>query len=203
MDRRFGIALLSLCFWPALLTLLAERLYDYAERVGQALGQAALLAPPQRVTPKLDLPPPEEFEVPEEQVELALPAPSGTKTKPRRRGLRVREATILELARARAIPSAVGTPAQGLRPAGLRFVDVEGLGVGLKNGDVLTRVAGVPALNRGAVVGAVIAAREAKAPAIHAEFWRDGTPWQLVVEMPYLPEPATSSRKAPAPAPTP
>jgi hypothetical protein len=103
-----------------------------------------------------------------------------------KRGIFISSATVLRLAQARAIPNAVPVASQGTRPAGLKLVGVSGLGVGMRDGDVLTRVAGAPASSVPAVVQGVIAARARHAREISAEFWRDGAPWSLTVEQPYL-----------------
>jgi hypothetical protein len=190
--------------WPALLTALADAACEHAQRAGYGFGVS--LPTPLRTRPQpleLKLEPPEEFEISDESSEVSAGAKTPVKPRRRLRGLKVREATILRLAQARAIPAVVGVGAQAGRPAGLRFTDVEGLGVGLKNGDVLTRVAGVPAVNRGAVVAAVLAVREQRAPSINAEFWRGDTLWQLVVEMPYLPDRLDSAPPSQQPGPTP
>jgi len=104
----------------------------------------------------------------------------------RARGILVRAATVLRLAKAGARPSATPVPASGAQPAGLAFAGVGGLGVGVRDGDVLTEVSGAPASSVAAVINAVVAARSARARAVSARFWRDGEPWQLVVEMPYV-----------------
>lgn len=113
--------------------------------------------------------------------------PRGEKghTKPAVHGLYVRAATVLRLAEAGVRPTGAPVPALGARPAGLALDGVGGLGVGLRNGDVLTEVAGAPAISPGAVVGAVLAVRGRRGPAVSGLVWRGGEVWQLVVEMPY------------------
>jgi hypothetical protein len=93
---------------------------------------------------------------------------------------------VLRLAEGRVMPRAVPVAASGGRPAGLRLVGVGGLGVGMRDGDVLTRVLGGSVGSVGDVVARVIAARDRRAREISAEFWRDGEAWSLVVEQPYL-----------------
>jgi len=77
-------------------------------------------------------------------------------------------------------------PASGARPAGLRLASVGALGIGMRDGDVLVRVAGVPATSVAAVADLVLRARARGARQISGEFWRDGAAWTLVVEQPYL-----------------
>jgi hypothetical protein len=94
---------------------------------------------------------------------------------------------VLRLANRGARPHGVPVAASGKRPAGLLLVGVGALGVGLRDGDVLTQVAGQPALNVASVIGAVLSARGRGARTISGRFWRDGEEWSLVVEQPYPP----------------
>jgi hypothetical protein len=112
---------------------------------------------------------------------------------PPRHGLRVSAATVLRLANGGARPGGVFVAADGQRPAGLALSGVSALGVGLRDGDVLTHAGGRPALSRGDVIGVVIASRGAGAREISGRFWRDGEPWNLIVEQPYV---TRSSRTA-------
>jgi hypothetical protein len=113
----------------------------------------------------------------------------GARTKlrapPRALGVRVSAQKVLELARRRAIPRAAFVAATGAQPAGLRLSSVSGLGVGMREGDILTRVAGTEVRSVGAVADLVIRARARQAPEISAEFWREGVRGTLVVEQPY------------------
>lgn len=116
-------------------------------------------------------------------------------------GVRVSAQQVLALAARRAVPQAVPVPAQGERPAGLRLVGVSALGVGMRDGDILTRVAGAPVTSAGAVVEIVLRARAKQAREISAEFWRDGARWALVVEQPYLNQAEPhAAPKAPSPS---
>lgn len=111
-------------------------------------------------------------------------------------GIRVSAATVLRLANAGARPSGRYVPSNGVRPAGLQLTGVGALGIGMRDGDVLTNAGGRAATSPGAVVGAVIGARSARTPEISGVFWRGSEPWQIVVEQPYIaPE---RSRAAPA-----
>ncbi len=169
-----------------------------ADRIGTSVGASAALAAQQlaRVVP----PPPPAAPAAPLWVEAAPEQPMqqlavGSRSARRgakhpavkvRRGVFISSATVLRLAQARAIPTAVPVPAQGKRPAGLRLLGVSGLGVGMRDGDVLTRVFGVPAASVPAVVQGVMVARARHAREISAEFWRNGEPWSLTVEQPYL-----------------
>jgi S1-C subfamily serine protease len=116
----------------------------------------------------------------------ASPKPTAAQKRRPKQGIRVPAATVLRLANAGAVPHGKFSKAQGEHPAGLQLAGVSQFGVGLRDGDVLTEVAGQPATSRAVVVSAVLQARAARAPAISAVFWREGQPWQLLVEMPYL-----------------
>ena len=111
------------------------------------------------------------------------------------RGIRVSAATVLRIANSGARPVGIPVPAEGARPAGLMLSGVSGLGVGMQDGDVLTHAGGRPALSEADVVGLVIAARGKEVPSIGGRFWRDGEPWNLVVEQPYVREDGTPLRR--------
>lgn len=101
------------------------------------------------------------------------------------KGVRVRAEVVLRLANSGARPGGFPVPASGARPRGLALTGVSGLGIGLEDGDVLTHAAGRPALTPGDVIGVVVGSRRARAPEIWGRFWRNGEPWNLVVEQPY------------------
>jgi len=119
------------------------------------------------------------------------PGPAGTRraatNSPRAaRGIRVSAETVLRLANGGARPTGSPVAPSGARPAGLRLSGVGALGIGMRDGDVLTDAGGRPALSEGDVVGVVIASRGQRVPTISGRFWRNGEPWQLLVEQPYL-----------------
>lgn len=101
-------------------------------------------------------------------------------------GVFVPASAVLNLARIGVLPQAALVAAAGSRPAGLKLSGVSGLGLGMRDGDVLTRVAGVPVASVSQVVALVVQAREKQAQHIGAEFFRDGSRWSLTVEQPYL-----------------
>jgi len=111
-----------------------------------------------------------------------------------KKGIRVRAEAVLRLANAGARPSGIPVAAHGRRPAGLALIGVSGLGIGLVDGDVLTHAGGRPALVPGDVIGMVIGARAHHASEICGRFWRNGEPWNLIVEQPYV----ERSRRGPA-----
>ncbi len=115
-----------------------------------------------------------------------------------KKGLRVSAATVLRLANARAVPQGAYQSPTNQHPGGMLLQGVSAMGVGLQDGDILSHVAGAPANSRSAVVSAVLAARAKRAQAISATFWRNGEPWRLIVEMPYLRGPRTVAASASA-----
>jgi hypothetical protein len=100
----------------------------------------------------------------------------------------VSQKTVLGLATSGARPHGAPAPATAVRPAGLRLLGVAALGIGLLDGDVLTRAVGAPALSTGAVIQAVLAARARHAPVLEGEVWRGDRRYLLRVEQPYLDE---------------
>src|SRR4051812_38346839 len=84
----------------------------------------------------------------------------------------VSQKAVLGLATSGARPHGAPAPATAVRPAGLRLSGVAALGIGLLDGDVLTRAVGAPALSTGAVIQAVLAARARHAPVLEGEVWR-------------------------------
>jgi len=121
---------------------------------------------------------------------------SAQRQPPARWGIRIRAQTVLRIANSGQRPTGSPIQASGQRPAGLVLHGVGALGVGLQDGDILTSAAGRPALTPGDVIGVVLASRGARVAVISGRFWRNGQPWQIVVEQPYLQhEPPGASRK--------
>jgi S1-C subfamily serine protease len=105
---------------------------------------------------------------------------------------------ILQLAEQGAVPRGTPVQASSTRPRGIALVGVSGLGLGVQDGDVITRVAGVPVSSRGQVVRLVTAAYDARAPAISAEIWRGPRRFSLFVELPQL-DPQGNLQQEPKP----
>jgi hypothetical protein len=99
--------------------------------------------------------------------------------------VRLSAGTVLRLANARAMPNAVPVVAEGQRPAGLRLSAVSRLGVGVRDGDVLSHVAGSPVTQVSAVVSMVLAARARRATSVDGTLWRGSQSFPIQVEMPY------------------
>lgn len=187
--------LLAVLAPPFAVTHASGRLADrYGTAAGRALAQTVAEVLPARAASVAE----PAFFVDVEASSLAAgPAPGqgsgkhpGKPTKgakaPKKRGVFVSAAAVLKLAEGRVMPRGVPVAAAGARPAGLRLVGVGGLGIGMRDGDVLTRVLGGGVGSVGDVVARVIAARDRRAREISAEFWRDGEAWALVVEQPYV-----------------
>lgn len=98
----------------------------------------------------------------------------------------VSQKTVLGLANARAMPRGALVAANGVRPAGLRLSGVGALGIGLQDGDVLTRALGQPATATGVVIQAVLVARAHHAAVLEGEFWRGAQRYVIRVEQPYV-----------------
>ncbi len=122
----------------------------------------------------------------------AAPRAQGAKA----RGLYVRAQTVLEIANSGARPGGIFVAAEGERPAGLMLLGVSGLGIGLREGDILTHAAGQPATSEGQVVSLVLSARGARQARIGGRIWRKGASFPLVVEQPYLSPGAEGSTAA-------
>ena len=100
-------------------------------------------------------------------------------------GIRISRAQVLALAARRAMPQAAPVTANAYHPAGLLLRGVSALGVGMRDGDVLTEVAGQKATSVALVLGVVLAARARQSPEISGRFYRGGVPFQVTVEQPY------------------
>jgi hypothetical protein len=110
--------------------------------------------------------------------------------------LLVRAATVLRIADSGARPGGVPVPASDVCPAGIALSGVSTLGLGLRDGDRLVRAAGMPALDPGAVISAVVASRGARVPVISGQICRDGALFTVVVEQPYLASPGLETNGA-------
>jgi len=102
------------------------------------------------------------------------------------RGLFVSAEQVLRLSRVGVRPSGIPVRSAGGRPGGLLLSGVSGLGVGLRDGDILTHALGQPAVSEEMIVGAVIRARGARQAQLSGQVWRDGHVFPLIVAQPYL-----------------
>ncbi len=169
-----------------------------ASQVAASLTSLAALLP--RATPAVaedpepSAPEPEATEAASGEAAVAQPQkphPSkrpGTKTKSAPAApcaLFVPASTVLRLAESRVRPRGVRVAATRDRPAGLRLSNVNVLGIGVRDGDVLTHAAGRPALEASAVIEAVLVARARHASTISGVFYRGAERCTLTVEQPY------------------
>jgi hypothetical protein len=113
---------------------------------------------------------------------LGAARPAGQPALPR--GLRIRAAVVASAVRSGARPSGTPVPPSGARPGGLAMYGVGQFGAGLRDGDVLTSIAGAPAGSVDVVVSAVLGALRKRAPVLSATVWRGEEPIQVAVELP-------------------
>jgi hypothetical protein len=168
----------------SLATDLATKLDDYAERVRENRDAEGAESPVENE----DVP----VEAAKQPAKPAKKAPKKAakkadgKEKTRGIGVLVRRNTVKALVAKGAQPGGHPVPATSYRPAGLALAGVSGLGVGLRDGDVLTSVGGTPARSYGDVVSAVAGALRSGAPAISGEAWRGEQRVFITVELPSL-----------------
>ena len=192
------VALLPLPFCLALGALGSGYAADSASRaLGRALGAVAAVVGAEPTPSRGD----DEAEAAEQELTIPASVHAGaTEAAPERqrgkrgkasrgappRGVFVSAKRVLELAETRIEPRAVRVRAEGARPAGLRLSGVAALGIGLRDGDVLTRALGRPALSSTEVVRAILAARSKGVRVLEGEVWRGQTRFAIQVEQPYL-----------------
>ncbi len=192
--------LLPLLPTPFVFALAAWTSARAAERAGadaaSALSAVAVLV---RVPATAEPPPelaPELAVIPAQYELLAEPATARNKHRSNTKKARpsatpvvfVSQKAVLGLANAGARPRGVFVAANGARPAGLRLTGVGALGIGLQDGDVLTRALGPPVTATGAVIQAVLVARAHHAAVLEGEFWRGAQRYVIRVEQPYVDE---------------
>lgn len=204
MRRAWLAVLLALPVFavPALVTRMAD---EQAERIGAGLAKAsrALSSGESRRTRDREMVTDWRAQLADLWDELAAAPASAVSSSPAKvvgkprghRGIHVGAKTVLSLAERGTRPSGIFVQAEGKRPAGLMLLGVSSLGVGLRDGDILTHAAGQRATSEGQVVSLVLSARGARQAQIGGRIWRDGVSFPLVVDQPYL---SVSQEKAPA-----
>lgn len=95
--------------------------------------------------------------------------------------------TVLRIANSGHRPSGRAVTAHGRRPAGVQVFGASALGIGVRDGDIITKVNGVPVTSANQVIALVIAARGARQTAISALMYRGQRSYVLTVEQPYMP----------------
>jgi len=182
---------------PLTLSLLAARRIgavaadSWGARLGRALSESASQLPHPEPAASFDpipaLEPDLPFEPPTADSELARPNRRSKHGAPPASGaVFVPQSAVVRLAEAHAMPRAVPVPARGNRPAGLRLIGVGALGIGMRDGDVLTEVLGTPVSSTGQVIQMVIQARGRRERVISGKFYRGEVPLSVVVEQPYI-----------------
>jgi hypothetical protein len=191
--------LISLLPMPLLLALGAWSSARVAERAGadgaRVLSAVAVLA--RAATPPAE-PSAEDGAIPTDlgtiSEPLLAPVPASGKQRSKHAVasgppvLFVSKEAVLGIAATGARPHGVPVPANGARPTGLKLAGVSALGLGVRDGDVLTRAVGQPALSTSAVINAVLVARAHHARVLEGELWRGTQRIILRVEQPYLGE---------------
>jgi hypothetical protein len=109
----------------------------------------------------------------------------------------VRAETVLRLANSGRVPTGKSVTAQGRRPAGVQVFGASSLGVGVRDGDIITRVSGVAVTAASQVIGLVITARGARQAAISAQIYRGQRSYTLTVEQPYVSGPLPPTKSEP------
>lgn len=165
--------------------------HDFGAAMGRDLSALVGGARPGNTEPLREEEPAREAETSASEPPVATSAapPKHAKKSHRVRGdtklfVYVDEKTITELARRRAVPSSKPVPAKGARPAGIALFGVAALGVGLRDGDVLTSVEGRSVQAEGQVIGVVTGVLLSHARRISGEFWRGDRPGAIVVDLP-------------------
>jgi hypothetical protein len=160
--------------------LSAAPLYRAAGRLADALPEPRVVVP---------LPPtPEAAAIAAIEGDDATVAPATSAEAPQptitQSGIGVSRARVMAAVKAGIRPSGSGVSATSWRPAGLAVHGISAVGVGLRDGDVLTKVGGTAATSPGAVISAVRAALRRKQPAIVGEVWRGHHRFLVSVELP-------------------
>ncbi len=101
-----------------------------------------------------------------------------------RRGLLIRADLVTQAVKSGVRPSVVPAPASGMRPDGFALYDIGGFGAGLRDGDVVTSIAGTPASSVGALIGAIAGSVRANAKSLSAVVWRGDAKLLVTVEIP-------------------
>ena len=174
--------------WPWLGARAADAL---GGRIGRELGRAAPRLVSESAGQRRSVSPVPALPV----ASAASPQAEPPRPKPARRdrkapaeapaGVHLDADAVLALAERGVMPGAESVPASASRPAGLRLRGVSALGVGLKDGDVLSDVAGRPVGSVAEVVGLIAGQRSRRVPVISGRIWRGDRPLTLSVEQPY------------------
>jgi hypothetical protein len=100
------------------------------------------------------------------------------------RGLLIGADLVTQAVKSGVRPLAVPAPASGMRPDGFALYGVGGFGAGLRDGDVVTSIAGTPASSVGVLIGAIAGSVQANAKSLSAVVWRGDAKLLVTVEIP-------------------
>jgi hypothetical protein len=98
----------------------------------------------------------------------------------------VSAASVLQLSKSAARPQGTFVAQTPQHPAGLRLMGVAGLGIGVKDGDILVDAMGMTPRSSGEIIGAIIQARAQRVRYLSGTLWRSGQTFRITVEQPYL-----------------
>lgn len=201
---RFGRVLLVSSLLGAPFLFVAHAVHGSAERVSHAVAQTLL-----RVTASLA---PQPVAAPREPaaslspdnwaqpVVLSRPLRGRPGASPRRpsapTGLFVSKETVLRLAQSAARPQGAFVGPSAEHPAGLQLSGVNGLGIGVQDGDILIEALGMTPRAPGQVIGAILEARARQERWLSGTLWRAGQTLRITVEQPYLPGKREASETA-------
>lgn len=161
-----------------------------------------------------DVPGPAMFVPEEPDAEAIAEPPQSARTKANRKksgqsvaakglpAIHVSAETVLRIANSGTRPVGKPVTAEGKRPAGVQVFGASSLGIGVRDGDVITRVSGVPVTSANQVIALVIAARGARQKSVSAQMYRGQRSYALTVEQPYIAgaqEPQNSNSSGTAP----
>lgn len=188
---------------PLLVAIAAFGSAHAADVLGARLGSAlSVIGHVVSVEAKLDSSDP--FELPAALAEPIRDTPPATNKKSGKKpikkapakGIFVPASSVLKLASRGGRPRGTPVKASGARPAGLRLSGVSALGIGLEDGDVLTRALGRPALSASSVVESVLVARAKRVKVLDGEIYRGNDRYLIQVEQPYLDAPTSADTAA-------
>lgn len=211
-----ALALLPRIYLPEIAQLSAAAANSAGERVtallplpqvGEALAPMPEAAALMAIDGSVDGPTPPKSKLASEQaVNSERPAKVGRqnqKTKPAASNQQAKRVSWISISAQRtqqAIkagirPSGGSVGKTSWRSAGLALYGVSALGVGLRDGDVLTKINGSPARSQTAVISAVRSAWSDKAKGVSGEVWRGHHRFMVAVE---FPERSSHAKRRPA-----
>ena len=155
----------------------------------EARAIAALNGQPHSVPPSLPA------AAPAAPIDATAAAPSAAPPAPSpARGVLVSKRRVLAAARRGIRPSGYAVAASDRRPAGVALIGVAALGVGLRDGDVLTHVNGMAVSSPNQVVALAAGALRSGASTIGGQVWRGQQRLLLTVQLPSITLPKQRSK---------